>query len=307
MDTPVTVIIPCYNAEAFIEQALRSVLDQSVPVSEIYVIDDGSTDNTVSLVESFDSRVHVVRQENQGPSVARNAGIELAKTDWLAFLDADDFWEKRKLEIQLAEIDSQENSSSVACVFTNSFRFRGEPKNRYRQSHPSSTSDESNYDKVGLLTDHTVLPSTALVNRKAMKEVRYPVGITGCEDAIFFSELSNMGRFICVAEELTGYRVSIAQQSQSLDNRVSRIDYRYQWAVSRPDLFGSCELSAIREHFLGKLPWYWKRAVGANRIDLVEWIEKLIESYGGKPPRHFPFERSYYLNYFRLYDWRYGF
>jgi glycosyltransferase involved in cell wall biosynthesis len=94
----VSVVIPAYNAARFIRRALDSVLAQTYPATEVLVIDDGSTDETASIVESYRARVTLIRQNNMGASSARNAGIDGATGDLIAFLDADDYWEPQKLE-----------------------------------------------------------------------------------------------------------------------------------------------------------------------------------------------------------------
>ena len=100
MTTLFSVIIPVYNQERLIGRAIRSVLSQSHPVYELIVVDDGSTDGTQPAIAaaSTDSRVRYVYQANGGVSAARNAGIRIAKGNWLVFLDADDFWKPRLLE-----------------------------------------------------------------------------------------------------------------------------------------------------------------------------------------------------------------
>ncbi len=86
----VSVVIPAYNAEKYIGRAIDSVLAQTRQPDEIIVVDDGSTDNTPNAIKSYGSKVYYIHQENGGASVARNTGIEAAKSEWIAFLDADD-------------------------------------------------------------------------------------------------------------------------------------------------------------------------------------------------------------------------
>lgn len=104
----VSVVVAAYNMGHYVETAVRSVLEQSVPDLEVIVVDDGSTDNTASVVESFvdDPRVHLIRQENAGQPRAKNAGLRAARGRFIAFCDADDLWVKDKLEKQLPAFDS---------------------------------------------------------------------------------------------------------------------------------------------------------------------------------------------------------
>jgi glycosyltransferase involved in cell wall biosynthesis len=97
----ISVIIPVYNGERYITQAIDSVLAQGHPDLEVVVVDDGSTDGTAALVRAYRGRVVYVFQHNAGSSVARNNGCRLATGEFLAFLDADDLWVEDKLARQL--------------------------------------------------------------------------------------------------------------------------------------------------------------------------------------------------------------
>ena len=97
----ISAIIPAYNSQDFILDAIKSIQNQTHPIDEIIVIDDGSTDNTQQLIQSQTKNIIYLKQDNQGPSAARNAGIKLAKGDWIAFLDADDQWTSDRIEKQL--------------------------------------------------------------------------------------------------------------------------------------------------------------------------------------------------------------
>jgi glycosyltransferase involved in cell wall biosynthesis len=94
----ISVVIPCYNGARFLRETLETVLRQTRPAAEVIVIDDGSTDAPAAIAESFGPTVRVIRQANQGESVARNRGIEEAKGNWIALLDANDLWEPSNLQ-----------------------------------------------------------------------------------------------------------------------------------------------------------------------------------------------------------------
>jgi glycosyltransferase involved in cell wall biosynthesis len=107
---PVSVIIPAYNAEKWIQETLESVLNQTYQDIEIIVVDDGSTDGTVAIVEqclSGSSRAaKLIRQSNQRAAAARNRGVCAASGSWIQFLDADDLLEPSKIELQVARVAS---------------------------------------------------------------------------------------------------------------------------------------------------------------------------------------------------------
>lgn len=100
-----SVIIPLYNKENFIENTIQSVLDQTFQDFEIIVVNDGSTDKSEEKLQSFkDSRIHYFSKKNEGASTARNYGIEKANSDFITFLDADDYWYQTFLETMFNNI-----------------------------------------------------------------------------------------------------------------------------------------------------------------------------------------------------------
>ncbi len=104
MSTPprISVIITAYNSEAFLNDAIRSILRQTLRPAEIVVIDDGSTDNTGKIAKSYASvGLRYFRQDNLGEGAARNRGIHETNGEWIAFLDADDIWSDDKLQLQV--------------------------------------------------------------------------------------------------------------------------------------------------------------------------------------------------------------
>lgn len=115
----VSVIIPVYNGERFLAEAIQSVLRQTLPPGEVIVVDDGSTDGSAAIVAALPSPPTIdlilVRQPNQGAAVARNRGILLASGDLVAFLDADDLWQPEKLASQVMQLTQEPNVDAVIC------------------------------------------------------------------------------------------------------------------------------------------------------------------------------------------------
>ena len=103
MDKPlISCVVPAFNSERFVAEAVESILAQNYRPIEVLVVDDGSSDATAEIVRGFGDPVLLVQQETAGPAATRNRGIRAARGDFLAFLDADDLWHPEKLERQMA-------------------------------------------------------------------------------------------------------------------------------------------------------------------------------------------------------------
>ena len=100
MKPAVSILIPCYNAERWIAQAIESALSQSLENCEVIVYDDGSTDSSPAIIRSFGSAIRHERGSNRGGGAARNRLVEMGRADWLQFLDADDYLMPDKIENQ---------------------------------------------------------------------------------------------------------------------------------------------------------------------------------------------------------------
>ena len=108
MDKPIiSCIVPVYNGERFLGEALESILEQTYSNLEIIVVDDGSTDGTAGVARQFGSRIRYHCQNNAGPPIARDEGIRLSTGEFVAFLDADDLWHREKLDRQWARFQTR--------------------------------------------------------------------------------------------------------------------------------------------------------------------------------------------------------
>jgi O-antigen biosynthesis protein len=110
----VSIITPCYNAEEFIDETIISVLNQSYHSIQYIVVDDGSTDNSLKILNTYKNNITLVKGAHKGACAARNRGAEIAKGDYLLFLDADDILETNTIEVFLSEINGKPNTL-VAC------------------------------------------------------------------------------------------------------------------------------------------------------------------------------------------------
>ena len=154
----VSVIIPNYNYGRFLREAIDSALNQTVRPHEVIVVDDGSTDQSGEILESYGAQIITVRQQNQGVGAARNKGAEIATGEFLAFLDADDYWGPEKLEKQLERFKQDPEIGLVHCGFQNV-----DATGAYIDE--TITGDEGSVADRILRMNHKVYANTILVSR----------------------------------------------------------------------------------------------------------------------------------------------
>jgi len=168
----VSVIMPAFNAENFIDESLRSIFAQTFENYEIIVVDDGSTDRTPEILKRYERKVRYIRIANQGPSHARNTGIRAARGRYVAFLDADDLWTPDKLALQIGFL---ENRPHVDLVFADMLKFNGDRivMPSYFKSLKDSvirrkirTESEGLVDATVMLLQCNVIPTGTVVLRK---------------------------------------------------------------------------------------------------------------------------------------------
>ena len=170
-----SIIIPTFNRASFLERAINSILNQSYQKFEIIVVDDGSTDNTKSILKKY-PEIRYFYQKNSGVSKARNVGIQNSKYDYIAFLDSDDEWRGDKLEIQTKFL---KNNPNIFIVYSDETWIRNgkEIKKKFYQSKPFGFCFLENLDfcKIGT--------STVLIKKSLLKEVGYfDENLMICED-----------------------------------------------------------------------------------------------------------------------------
>ncbi len=205
----VSVIIPTYQTGRFIAQAIDSVLNQTFPVSEIIVVDDGSTDQTESILRGYGDRIQVIRQMNQGPSAARNTGIRAAQGEFVAFLDADDYWSPDKLQKECSVIQSDPQLGLVFCdcvFFDNQGQWK---KTSFQMAKPA---------KGWVYQDlfiQNFIPTIAVVARRiCLAEIGWFDETFRCaEDYDYWIRLSKKWKIDYVEEPLTYYRIHENQTS----------------------------------------------------------------------------------------------
>lgn len=227
-----SIIMPCYNAGSYISSSISSVINQTYPHWCLYIIDDGSTDHSYEIIHTFmssESRIKYIKlPHNSGVAMARNRGIKEVNGNYIAFLDSDDLWMDRKLELQLYFLESGydivcSNYMTFTDVISSSLSERFFPeKFNYR--------DMLFGNKIGNLTG--VYNQVNLGKCYQHKK--------GHEDYIMWLDLMKRTKYAyCVQDVLAYYRVA----STSLSSNKWRAS-RWQWEIYRRHLgfgvFSSC-------------------------------------------------------------------
>jgi glycosyltransferase involved in cell wall biosynthesis len=250
----VSVVIPCYNGAKFLRETIASVLAQTHPVLEVLVVDDGSTDDSASIAEGFGPPVRVIRQPNQGESVARNRGIAEAKGEWVGFLDADDKWASDKLAVQIGMI-------SAGCVCMHSgyvcFGSTDEPGPSKAYRWPEDYSPEAL-----CLLETEVVVSSALVRRQAASQ--FPVWTKYAEELLFFLDLVNKGAFVYVPAPLVYKRVHAERQTANPRIETLWHETILTYLDTVPNRLNSGEIERVKAGWVQRLVAkarnsYWRR------------------------------------------------
>lgn len=186
----ISIIIPTYNVEKYIEKALNSVLNQSFNLLEIIVIDDGSQDKTVSIVQSLkDKRIKLYKNEsNKGPAYSRNFGISKATGHWIAFLDGDDWWDKERIK----ELLNFARGNDADMVFDDIFFIYD------GHEHPYSSQAQNYNERMQSISNITPellveldLGMQPMIKRELLEErkIKFDEKLTFGEDYVFYLDV----------------------------------------------------------------------------------------------------------------------
>ena len=219
MKSRFSVVIPAFNAAATLARAIESVQAQSWPVHEIIVVDDGSTDATAEVARRFAGAVRLIRQTNSGVSVARNAGAAAATGDWLAFLDADDWYAEDRIKLHAEWIAAD---ATLDCL-TGDYEYRDDAGTLLGTSMAQHESGrmmlakaagaarvvmESPAEIAAFVADHFGDTHTLSLPRSRFIELGgYPTGYKVCEDVHFLTRLVAKSRRIGVISQSLGVYV----------------------------------------------------------------------------------------------------
>jgi hypothetical protein len=260
----ISVVIPAYNAAKSISRTIESVLAQSRRADEIIIIDDGSTDNTAEAIKKFGSDVCYIYQENAGPSVARNRGIEAAGGEWIAFLDADDEWLPERLSLQAELLVRNEH---LVWTTANFYKCLCDEERRRANINPElgqkALGDKEYFDDFF----RTSLPrgcswtGTMLIKKKVLQEAgMFQPGLHIAEDTdLWFRIACRWPRIGFIAEPLAIYHMttagSLMQKHRRLKFQSDLVSRHLAFAdeCGRLDAFAPCVGRSVSSHIRGLL------------------------------------------------------
>jgi glycosyltransferase involved in cell wall biosynthesis len=224
----VSIIIPTYNCDRFLEEALTSVVQQDYAVREIIVVDDGSTDSTVAFAKRF-PEVRLLTQRNAGPAAARNVGVRASFGKYLAFLDGDDIWFPGKLSSQIAYAESHPDHPIVFGQFAFWRRDAGGlyPPAEEFPKRPGSweiTEPLSGWIYADVLLDSVICIITALIHRSVYDDVGgFDESLRGGSDYDFWLRSTHRFRAHKLPQCLALYRL----HGKGVTSIPKRVNYPY--------------------------------------------------------------------------------
>jgi len=205
----ISVIIPTFNRGHCLEESIRSVRDQNFPDFELIVVDDGSVDNTIEVVNQFPDIRFIRLDKNRGVSFARNCGLKQAQGDWIAFLDSDDLWKKGKLQAQVQWVNQHPN---CYAVYTDEIWVRNGVRVNQMKKHQKYSGEIFQY----CLPLCIVSPSSVLLRTKMLNEVGgFDESMVVCEDYDLWLRIAKQYPFHFIDEKLIVKRGGHADQLSS--------------------------------------------------------------------------------------------
>jgi len=196
----ISIVIPAFNAERYIAQTLNSVLNQDYPSFEVIVVNDGSTDQTLTILKQYEDKITLIDIKNHGVSFARNLAVKNAKGAWLAFIDADDLWDNNKLSIQFNALDGELWSHCNSLYIGDD-----QPGNVTRAD---LSSQDSGMIFSSLLLENFITTSTVLIKKSLFTASQgFDENFDALEDWKLWLEISKNHPIAYIAEPIAEYRV----------------------------------------------------------------------------------------------------
>jgi glycosyltransferase involved in cell wall biosynthesis len=267
----ISALIPAYNAARTIEATLESILRQTVQPDEIIVLLDGGTDDTEERIERFKDRITLRRQENQGLAVSRNRLVKMAKGEIIAFLDSDDLWHPRYLEVQRTLM---KDFPKALVSFADHVNFTGLDSDYVWSEDPDTGSRTAEwidqvdfFERYNNATGPFGSPSFACIRKSAINLLGpEPFQFGGVCDSFLFYQVALFGGVVLFKSPLVAYRVT--EGSMSADRLKMLPDWVKAFEKLEPE-FQKSAVKGLRKAFptayAAKRRHYAKLLLGAGR------------------------------------------
>lgn len=254
MKPTISVIIPVYNGASDVRRAIDSALAQVNCEVEVIVLNDGSKDDTRSVMDEYGDQIRAIHQPNSGLAETRNNGIAAATGEWVAFLDHDDYWKQDKLSEQLKA--AERTGSDV--VYTNAENFGEVDRVGRLRSEPAAMLQGDLLE--GLLLDNFIVVSSVMIRRTVIQEYQgFNASLPCVEDWDLWLRLAADGiRFAAVREPVTMYQWRAGSMSKNFD----------LMRTTRKRIVGE----ALKAERAGKLPWSVRRRAMASIESCSAWF-----------------------------------
>lgn len=289
-DQSVSVVIPCYNGMPYLVQSLDSAVAQTHRPCEVLVVDDGSRDDSADTVNRYiaehpEAGVRLIRQPNAGEPAARNTGIRAATGRWVAQLDTDDWWEPRKLELQLRAADDPALGGGPECVMVHTAVIGHLPDGSINHPGDRPTNPRTGWATAALLQPGSIGHPSIMVRRDALETIGGydPTYKQACDIDLYF-RLSVVGTFAFVPVPLLHYRYHAGQMSAS---QVRQIAFHHRavrsFFAAHPDLEARIGPVVIETHLARHVAiklesLYWRRRLDDFRQLLDYAREQKLDS-----------------------------
>jgi len=233
----VSVVVPCHNEAKYIEQCIKSIVEQSdySSISEILVVDDGSTDESPQILKQLKlkfNKLKIITADGVGQSAARNIAIKLSKSEFIAFLDADDYWDKKKLKNQLKAFHGD---PSIGLVYGDYWDFsKPDASDSILVSVRSYNLNDKDQLIKYFLKDGPIVPSTTIFRKEVFETVGFfKENLKVYEDAEMYLRTAEKWKFFYVKGGLLYKRKKQGQITTRLDSLINDVYVVSEIASSR--------------------------------------------------------------------------
>jgi glycosyltransferase involved in cell wall biosynthesis len=277
--TEVSVIIPTFNRAQKVRRAVSSVLDQTFKDFEVIVIDDGSSDETVDLLEGFRDRITIISHpENLGVSAARNSGIRASRSPFIAFLDSDDYWLPEKLETQVRYF--RENPDAIACQTEEIWVRNGVRVNPWKKHiKPSGDIFEQSL-KLCLVSPSAVMLKRSLLDEVGLFDETFPV----CEDYDLWLRIGCRHPIHLISIYMLVKEGGHDDQLSAMLKGMDRFRIKAMVKLLEAGCLNDCQTSAVRHELSRKCKIYGSGCIKRGKTEEGDFFLQLPEMIKGNAP-----------------------